>query len=124
MILNSKKLTKFEILGSPPPRSRSPIAQSRSVYSPPRGMPMGRELDRDRTRDYSPGARRPGAYDSRGAPPMKRSRPDDMPPRGMAQRDGPQRGMSRDMPSRDAHRGPPRGPPRDGGRGGPQTFRR
>lgn len=119
--------TRSYMAGSPP-RSRSPLTTSRSAYSPPpRGAPMGREMDRDRGRgDYSPGSRRPAPYDSRGPAPIKRARADDMPPsRGPPSRDGPPRGMSRDGPPRDSSRGPPRGPPRDSGRGGPpQTFRR
>jgi len=99
------------ILGTSPPRSRSPLRS----YSPPRGAP----LERERIRDYSPGARRPNPYDStRGGPPMKRSRPDDG-PMGRPLRDGPPRGIVRDGAPRDSVRGPPR----ESGRGG-GGFRR
>lgn len=113
-------LNKSKLVGSPPPRGRSP-PPSRSAYSPPRGAPMGRDLDRDRVRDYSPGSRRPAPYDSsRGGPPIKRSRPDDGLSRSLPPRDGPPRGIVRDMPMRDSLRGPPR----DSGRGGLGSFRR
>ena len=109
------------LLGSSPPRGRSP-PPTRSAYSPPRSAPISRDFDRDRSRDYSPGARRPAPYDSpRGGPPIKRARPDDMLSRGLGTRDGPPRGIVRDPPMRDS----PRGPPRDGGRGGgPPMYRR
>lgn len=106
--------------GSPPPRARSPLPPSRSAYSPPpRSAPISRDMERDRIREYSPGARRPAQYESRGAPPMKRSRVDDMPPpRGLSTREAPPRGIPRG-------RSPPRAPPRDSGRGAPPpTFRR
>lgn len=99
----------YQLLGSPPPRSRSPLA-SRAAYSPPR----------DRIRDYSPGSRRPAPYDtSRGAPPMKRSRPDDM-MSSRPMRDGGPRGIVREAPLREASRGMSR----EGGRGGMSSFRR